>query len=324
MINRPCLEIFINSLRDIGYSCETAVADLIDNSVAANAKTIKVFAFPSSKTLIIADDGNGMTQAELIEAMRLGTKHEIRSKKDLGRFGLGLKTASFSQCKRLIVISKKENSISGFCWDLDELAQKNDWIMDCIEEDNAKILINNIDTSIWTDFISRKSGTIVLWEKIDRYNEEQFNLTLSNVSKHLALVFHKYLSASGFAGHHIDIYLNNSKIIPFDPFSSKDKKTNRAIQRGKPEEYSLSSGNKMFVTYHVLPPLSKLSKEEYNELGTIEGFTRSQGFYLYRQGRLLTYGTWFGLAKINDASNLVRVEIEIDNTQDSLWNIDGK
>lgn len=80
----------------------------------------------------------------------------------------------------------------------------------------------------------------------------------------------------------------------------------------------------MSVTYHVLPPLSKLSKAEYEELGTLEGFTRSQGFYLYRQGRLLVYGTWFGLAKINDSSNLVRVEIEIDNSQDDLWNIDVK
>lgn len=323
LINRPCLDVFINSLRDIGYSCQSAIADLLDNSISAGAKRIKVYAIRSKNSLFVVDDGTGMNQEELVEAMRLGTKHEERADTDLGRFGLGLKTASFSQCKKLTLISNKDGCISGYCWDLDLLAEKNDWEMEEVSLPRIESLLSETDPSIWTDFAS-KDGTIVLWENIDRYDAEQFNSVFSDVSKHLSLVFHKYLSSSGFSGHRVEIFFNNEKLKPFDPFASKDNKVNRSSQTGKTESFVLSDGNKMDITYHVLPPLSKLSKAEYEELGTLEGFTRSQGFYLYRQGRLLVYGTWFGLAKINDASNLVRVEIEIDNKQDSLWHIDVK
>ena len=324
MLNRPNLNIFINSLRDIGYSCETAIADLIDNSIAADAKHIYIYALPSEASLAIVDDGCGMTKGELIEAMRLGTIHEKRSEKDLGSFGLGLKTASFSQCKKLTVISSKSGIINSFCWDLDYLAERDDWEMLCPDLESLKAIMDGFNPSIWNDFSSKGHGTIVIWQAIDRYDEKQFNEMISNISKHIALVFHKYLSQNGFSGHHIDLYVNNNKIRAFNPFESRNDNTNRASQTGKVDEFSLSTGDKMSVTYHVLPPLGKLSKQEYDELGTLDGFTKSQGFYLYRQGRLLVYGTWFGLAKINDASNLVRIEIEINNRQDRLWNIDVK
>lgn len=324
MLNRPNLKVFINSLRDIGYSCETVVADLIDNSIAAGSKQIKIYALPSKSSLVIFDDGCGMNNGELVEAMRLGTIHEYRSEKDLGSFGLGLKTASFSQCKKLTVVSSRKSDTNCYCWDLDYLAERDDWEMTTPDIIAIQSLLDGLDTSIWNDFSARGHGTIVIWEKIDRYDDKQFNEMLSNVSKHLALVFHKYLGQTGFCGHHIEMYLNNNKIKAFNPFFSRNDSINRASQTGKIDVFVLSTGEKMAVTYHVLPPLGKLSKQEYEELGTLDGFTKSQGFYLYRQGRLLVYGTWFGLAKINDASNLVRIEIEINNRQDALWNIDVK
>lgn len=324
LLNRPNLKVFINSLRDIGYSCETAVADLIDNSIAAESKQIKIWALPSKSSLVIFDDGCGMDDGELVAAMRLGTIHEYRSEKDLGSFGLGLKTASFSQCKKLTVVSSCKNDMNCYCWDLDYLAERDDWEMTSPDIMVIHNLLDGLDTSIWNDFTARGHGTIVIWEKIDRYDDKQFNEMLSTVSKHLALVFHKYLGPTGFCGHHIEMYLNNSRIKAFNPFSSRNDSINRASQTGKIDKFVLSTGEIMAVTYHVLPPLGKLSKQEYEELGTLDGFTKSQGFYLYRQGRLLVYGTWFGLAKINDASNLVRIEIEINNRQDTLWKIDVK
>lgn len=324
MLNRPNLKIFINSLRDIGYSCETAVADLIDNSIAADAKQIKIYALPSRGSLVILDDGCGMNRNELVEAMRLGTIHEQRTERDLGSFGLGLKTASFSQCRNLTVVSSQNHETNCFCWDLDYLAEKDDWEMISPDINSIQRTLNELDPSIWTEYSSMSHGTIVLWQKIDRYDEKQFNEMISNVTKHLALVFHKYLGQKGYCGHHIEMYMNNNRIKAFNPFASRDDSINRASQTGKPDEFILSSGEKMSVTYHVLPPLGKLSKQEYDELGTLDGFTKSQGFYLYRQGRLLVYGTWFGLAKIHDASNLVRIEIEINNKQDHLWKIDVK
>lgn len=324
MLNRPNLGIFINSIRDIGYSCETAVADLVDNCISAKASHVHIFGLPSLNCMAIADDGSGMNSSELIEAMRLGTNHTTRSERDLGRFGLGLKTASFSQCRKLTVATRKNGTFSSFRWDLDSLEKRNDWIMDEVTENEVKKDLARIYTDLLEFLESNDNCTIVLWQKMDRYDEAQFTSILGNVKKHIALVFHKYLSRLGFQGQQVEIYLNKSRIKPFDPFESCDKIANRSSQSSKTQNHVLSSGKKMTITTHVLPPLSKLSKSEYDELGTSEGFTKSQGFYLYRQGRLLVYGTWFGLAKISDASNLVRIEVSIDNNQDDLWNIDVK
>lgn len=160
--------------------------------------------------------------------------------------------------------------------------------------------------------------------KIDRYSEEEFDEELKNARKHLALTFHRYLGFPGFNGQMVKLYFNNTKIDPFDPFTSKDKNTARSGMQAQTDEYTLSNGTSLSVTPYILPPLNKLSQSEYKELATTEGFTRSQGFYLYRQGRLLIYGTWFGLSCIKDASNLVRIRIDVDVYQDQEWKIDVK
>ena len=126
----PSAPILIESIRSIGYSFQSAIADLIDNSISANAKKIKIYSIPNiNPYIIIFDDGNGMNEKELEEAMRLGSKNpkEVRDENDLGRFGLGLKSASLSQCRSLIVASKKDNRISAFSWNLDHVIEKNDW-----------------------------------------------------------------------------------------------------------------------------------------------------------------------------------------------------
>lgn len=321
---RPILSVFLSSLRDIGYSFETALADLVDNSISANAENIKIYALPSTDKLVIVDDGNGMSDDMLKEAMRLGTQKETRAKNDLGRFGLGLKTASFSQCKRLTVFSKCDQTISGYTWDLDFLSQKDDWLLQKASLDDLKSKLNEMSPQIYGEFSSAKHASLILWEKIDRYSEEEFDEELKNARKHLALTFHRYLGFPGFNGQMVKLYFNNTKIDPFDPFTSKDKNTARSGMQAQTDEYTLSNGTSLSVTPYILPPLNKLSKSEYKELATTEGFTRSQGFYLYRQGRLLIYGTWFGLSCIKDASNLVRIRIDVDVYQDQEWKIDVK
>lgn len=321
---RPILSVFLSSLRDIGYSFETALADLVDNSISANAENIKIYALPSTDKLVIVDDGNGMSDDMLKEAMRLGTQKETRAKNDLGRFGLGLKTASFSQCKRLTVFSKCDQTISGYTWDLDFLSQKDDWLLQKASIDDLKSKLNEMSPQIYGEFSSAKHASLILWEKIDRYSEEEFDEELKNARKHLALTFHRYLGFPGFNGQMVKLYFNNTKIDPFDPFTSKDKNTARSGMQAQTDEYTLSNGTSLSVTPYILPPLNKLSQSEYKELATTEGFTRSQGFYLYRQGRLLIYGTWFGLSCIKDASNLVRIRIDVDVYQDQEWKIDVK
>ena len=320
----PILSVFLSSLRDIGYSFETALADLVDNSISANAENIKIYALPFTDKLVIFDDGDGMSDEMLIEAMRLGTQKEKREKNDLGRFGLGLKTASFSQCKRLTVFSKNDHTVSGYTWDLDVLSRENDWLLQKAYIDNLKSELDKLSPKIFEEFSSAKHASLVLWEKIDRYSAEEFDEELKRARKHLSLTFHRYLSFPGFNGQMVKLYFNNTKIDPFDPFISRDKNIARSGQQQQTDDYTLSNGTSISVTPYILPPLNKLSQAEYKELATTEGFTRSQGFYLYRQGRLLIYGTWFGLSCIKDASNLVRIRVDVDVYQDQEWKIDVK
>lgn len=317
----PLLSKFLFSLRDIGYSLETAIADVIDNSISAKAKNVRIFALPSMNTLAILDDGEGMSEAMLKDAMQLGSVKEERSDNDLGRFGLGLKTASFSQCKKLTVLSKKSGIISGFCWDLDLIAERNDWVLKYVDIDECRETLDILNTSIWNAFTSSSSGSIVLWEKIDRYaTEDHFNNELDNLVSHLALVFHRYISPGGFKRQHINMFFNKKEIDSFDPFATN----NRARQGGNTEIQKLSTGEEIHITPFVLPHYSRLSGSDYKTLATKDGFTKTQGFYLYREGRLLVYGTWFNLACIQDASSLVRIRVDIDNKQDHLWQIDVK
>lgn len=321
---RPILSVFLSSFRDIGYSFETALADLVDNSISANADNIKIFALPSTDRLVIFDDGEGMSEDMLLEAMRLGTQKENRAKNDLGRFGLGLKTASFSQCRKLTVFSKNDNSVAGYTWDLDLLSQENDWLLQKAYIEKFQETLNTVTPEIYNEFTEAKHASLVIWEKMDRYSHEEFDEELIKARKHLSLTFHRYLNFPGFNGIMVKLFLNNIRIDPFDPFTSKDKNVSRAGQQAQTDEYVLSNGTYLSITPYILPPLNKLSKSEYKELATSEGFTRSQGFYLYRQGRLLIYGTWFGLSCIKDASNLVRIKIDVDVYQDQQWNIDVK
>ncbi len=321
---KPILSVFLSSLRDIGYSFETALADLVDNCISAFAANIYLYALPSIDMLAILDDGSGMSHNALIEAMRLGTQKRCRERNDLGRFGLGLKTASFSQCRKLTVFSNDGSEIAGYTWDLDVLSQKNEWLLQKTFIEEFKVKLDALDPAIYNKFTTSEHTSLVIWEKIDRYTEEEFDEELKNARKHLSLTFHRYLSFPGVNGQMIKLYFNNTKIEPFDPFTSRDKNIARSGMQAQTDDYELSNGTIISITPYILPPLNKLSQAEYKELGTVDGFTRSQGFYLYRQGRLLVYGTWFGLSCIKDASNLVRIRIDTDVYQDQLWKIDVK
>ena len=133
-ITAPDAASMFESLRAFGYELPTALADLIDNSVFAGARNVWIdFEWNGAEsTVSITDDGHGMAEKELVNAMRPGSRNprEVRDPKDLGRFGLGLKTASLSQGRRLTVRSKQVES-TGFtrCWDLDHVAKTGDWYL---------------------------------------------------------------------------------------------------------------------------------------------------------------------------------------------------
>lgn len=161
----PYAPILVESTRSIGYSFESALADIIDNSISKNAKEIHIrFNSTTPQYVAVIDDACGMNQDELIAAMRYGSKssQDVRDINDLGRFGLGLKMASLSQCRKLTVITKQGKKIYGAQWDLDYIIDQKDWALKCFNETE----INNIP---FTDELREKeSGTVVLWESFDR------------------------------------------------------------------------------------------------------------------------------------------------------------
>jgi anti-sigma regulatory factor (Ser/Thr protein kinase) len=313
----PEASSMIETFRAIGYNIETAIADIIDNSISANAKNIWVnFEWKGSKTwLAIKDDGIGMNDAELIQAMKPGSKNPLqdRNEKDLGRFGLGLKTASFSQARKLTVISKKANYKSVYwTWDLDFVKQTGNWdLIKYLPDENLKTEISNLT-----------SGTIVLWNDIDRVVKdfsqddnkalEKFLTTMEQVKKHLAMVFHKFIEQGK-----INIYFQDKKVNAWNPFLSNEK----ATQEFPPEKIQ---NGKVKIEGFVLPHKSKISEETYKNAEGVKGWNEQQGFYIYRNERLLLAGDWLGLFRKEEHYKLARIQIELPNTLDESWQIDIK
>jgi hypothetical protein len=327
----PSPSSLIESLRDIGYSMQTAVADILDNSITAQATEIDLrFSWNSANPWLgIIDDGYGMSREELIAAMRFGSISPAieRSKDDLGRFGLGMKTASFSQCRHLTVLSKKDGVTTCCEWNLDLISNNNDnrWMLQVLS--NADLAEKKHLSSLANDFLKkRESGTIVLWEKIDRIDkqisevqqETYLNSLIEATQHHLELVFHRYLSPE-VGKKKLRICLNGKDLEAFDPFNSGHPTTIEL-----PHEHFECQGHGVSVQPFVLPHHNKIDKEQYQLYAGKEGYVQNQGFYVYRNRRLIIKGTWFRLIKKAELTKLVRVRIDIPNTLDHLWKIDVK
>lgn len=321
-LTQPEPSALVESLRAFGYSLRTAVADLIDNSISAQAKNVWIrFEWSGEHSYIaIKDDGNGMSEQEIVSAMRPGTRSplEERSPKDLGRFGLGLKTASFSQCRRLCVVSKRANSeIVSRCWDLDYINECGEWrLLKRFTPDPLDLLDDNLG----------EKGTIVLWQKMDRITGnarsdddkayKRFLESIDEIKSHLAMVFHRYLEKpSG-----LKIWVNDRPVEAWDPFLRSEKATQEL-----PLEKLTCEGKNFTVTPYVLPHQSKITQEVHKKASGPQGWNAQQGFYVYRNERLLVAGDWLGLGfQKEEHYKLARIQIDIPNSMDSEWQIDVK
>lgn len=313
----PFAPSLIESMRSLGYSFQSAISDIIDNSISANATRIDIIYIPSNVNphIIIVDNGNGMTSEELEEAMRYGCKNplEERDENDLGRFGLGMKSASLSQCRKLTVVSKKNNYRSCYSWDMDYVIKKQSWLMLGYGNDEINELpsINILD--------KLKSGTYVLLQNFDRVAESTNNLeatlnkSINDTIDHISLVFHRYLEEG------IDIYVNNEKICPKDPFITSHKKT----QFKRTQSFTINDSI-ITVKPFILPHINELTLEDIKKVGSKDRLRNEQGFYVYRNKRLIIWGTWFRLERKDELSKLARVMVDIPNSLDYMWNIDIK
>lgn len=317
----PSADLFIQSMRHMGYNLNTAVADIIDNSIAAGAKNIDIFFMLGKKpSLMIVDDGNGMTAEKLHEALTFAymSPLDVRLHDDLGRFGLGLKTASLSQAKKLTVVTSVNSSISCAQWDVDYIVKTKQWLLKILDVSDIEGLTESLLEKI------TPHGTIVIWNEIDKLGAVEegdrlgINEALIDLKEHLSLIYHKYLS-EGFTDNPISLRLNNNDIHPFDPFLSDNLHTvHQPIEKISLGESSVT------VQTHILPHYSKLSKPEEKLLREKSNLLENQGLYIYRNNRLVVWGSWFGLSRKSETTKLARVEINFDNTTDHLWDIDIK
>jgi hypothetical protein len=313
----------LESMRAVGYTLETAVADIIDNSITADSDQVDVrFTADPEPRIAIIDNGSGMNHETLLQAMRLaGQPPSVhRRPYDLGRFGLGLKTASLSQARSLTVATKQGTQLLAVRWDLDHLKKTGKWSLQILDDVEARSLK-------WIECLQANySGTLVLWEKLDqlRTNPEQFESQLDElmilVRDHLSLVFHRF---TGTTMPPLDkplvLRINGVTVPQVDPFLTN----NRGTQRGQVETIRIE-GSQITVQPYTLPYISKLNAAD-RRAALVAGTLRdSQGFYIYRAGRLVQWGTWFRIMPRDELGKLARVQVDMPNALDHLWALDIK
>ncbi|MBR2505423.1 MAG: ATP-binding protein [Bacilli bacterium] len=312
----PFAPALIESMRSLGYSFCAAIADLIDNSISAKASEITILSYPNSNpSMVILDNGYGMDNDKLYEAMRYGSHNPLleRETDDLGRFGLGMKSASLSQCRKLVVISKKDGKINGYSWDLDYVIQKGAWMLKVFSEDEID-MYEHIDMLKAMD-----SGTYIHLSEFDRVREGTGNLSetfakcLDEMMNHLSLVFHRYIDDG------LVINVNGEKLQARDPFLKNHKATQK-----KRECPIYIHNQKILLSPYILPHLSKLTQDDLDKIGGKEALRNDQGFYVYRNRRLIIWGTWFRLERKDELNKLARVMVDIPNSLDYMWSIDIK
>ncbi|MDH6536930.1 ATP-binding protein [Aurantimicrobium minutum] len=307
------------SMRALDYTLPSALADIIDNSITADAKNVDIF-FDSENDepyIAILDDGNGMNHEELKSAMKLGGKSPLfhRPEDELGRFGLGLKTASLSQARTLTVLSKENEQYLAMQWDLDHLASTGSWKLQELDEKEIKEL------PVFVELEKLNTGTLVLWRNLDNLGygsanfSESLDAELAKAKEHISLVFHRFLNGDQGISK-LNICINYSPITGADPFLPKSKRTDRG-----PEQKILVGTHFITVQAFTLPYSNQMSQSEREVASVAGGLRESQGFYVYRANRLITWGTWFKLTPTKELGKLSRVKVDVPNSMDHLWKL---
>jgi hypothetical protein len=235
---------------------------------------------------------------------------------DLGRFGLGLKTASLSQCRRLTVLTRRAGGkVLIRCWDKDFVKTEKKWAL------LRKCMTRGLEERFKKFLLAQKSGTVVLWEVLDRLGHdsrdtdiaERLKLEVARLEEHLSVVFHRYLEEQGG----LKILIGDVRITPWDPFMRSEKAT-----QDLGEETLELANHQVTVHPFVLPHFSKISAEAHRRGSGPRKWTDQQGFYVYRNRRLLVPGSWLRLGFVKEEHNkLARIQLDFTNELDFAWDI---
>ncbi len=331
LINEPDATRLIFGLRDTGYNVRTAAADIIDNSVAASATQINVEVVlheDGRKVVYFGDNGNGMDAAEVHQAMRYGAPAR-ENPESLGKFGLGLKTASSSVCRKFTVISRASlgQPLAKLTWDLDYVADLDRWEMlrEPITPDENEMF----------EELCGETGTLIVWEKCDRILSKDYEAggtreqaairrLTDALSRHLSLVFHRFLEKNDRREKNIEIFINSSPVVPWNPFYPQ--KSEQVLAEAKQQliiELPDGSEETAHIKAWILPHRRDMTKDEEREYARISN--RAQGFYVYREGRLIQAGGWMDVfGSPEPHTSLLRIEFDFGHRLDDAFRIDVK
>ncbi len=324
----PDPERIVNGLRDTGYNFNTAIADIVDNSISANAKDvyIDITLDPDLKVNVyISDNGCGMDLDGLKNAMKYGSS-ERAEKNSLGKFGLGLKTASTAFCRRFAVISRNEtdSTLRKVQWDLDYIANNRSWLLQFpeIEEDEEMLLERTAGNG---------HGTLVVWDKVDRLlrdyktrsnAEKALRKQIDTLCAHLSMVYQRFLDVDDTRASNVNIYVNENKLSSWDPFCSKESQTQVLQEENVPVEMPDGVKVPFHIAAYILPKKGDFTSFDAERNAKISNDL--QGVYVYRENRLIHCGDWFGIMKKEPHLSLLRIEFSFDYRLDELLSIDIK
>ena len=323
--NPPDPQRVTEGLRDTGYSFVTAVADLIDNAIAANAENVAItlaMDYRGNIELNVADDGEGMIRDSLIDAMRYGSP-ERPNPMSLGKYGLGLKTASTAFCRQLNVTTRPGDRDSALkaVLDLDDLG---DWEIS-LETPAPE------DLSALDNLVGDGTGTVITWRKVDRlikaykdpggkHAQNALGRYERHLTNHVGMVYQRYLDASDSRARTVKITINGNEIEPWNPFIPDES------ELASTDTWDIDLGNglsgKLSLRAYILPAKGHFSSDEAARRAQVSN--QLQGIYIYREGRLIHGPDWLGIYNKEPHGSLLRVEFSFNHELDRAFHIDIK
>ncbi len=322
----PSAKRLMKSLRDMGYDFAQAIADVVDNSIESGASLVAIdVEFDGDDSWVrIADNGKGMKPDRLREAMRYGAEREY-GKDDLGKFGLGLKTASMSQCQCLSVASRwnpHRADVAAYSWDLDHIERTNRWEILPLEGNDL--------TKAIREPLKGATGTVVLWQRLDRilgykhpYGEaarKRLFQTCREIELHLGMVFHRFIAAEA-RNNRFKLLLNGNEVKAWDPFCRTETKTKVLQAITIPVEHEGASGEVLIEPF-VLPHQDDFSSPDaFRNASGPANWNQQQGFYIYRAGRMIQSGGWSNLRSPDEHMKLARIAVSFSPALDEAFKI---
>lgn len=322
----PAAARTIKSLRDIGYELPQAVADLVDNSIEAHANEVHIdlcFDGPDS-WIRIADNGDGMDTSTITESLRIGSVREYEEN-DLGKFGFGLKTASISQCRRVVVasrVSPHRARVEARAFDLGHIEETNRWEI---------LVIDPVDRpGHLTDPLKTTTGTVVLWEDLDRvltyqdpyggWARRRLLEQAEAIAEHLGMVFHRFITGQ-VRGKKTKLFVNGSIVEAWDPFCLDQAET-AALEEN---DYRVAAETGLGIVHlrpYVLPDKADFSDTAaWNRASGPRKWNNQQGLYIYRANRLIQWGGWSRLRTNDEHTKLARVALDFSRNLDSAFGL---